>query len=78
VQSACRPQPPLKLATLPRAVAAGVQKAPKHEVAVGWAPAVRRELGGFDGGAQLEGGCDAGRMRRRICTLAQSYADAAD
>ena len=48
---------------LPRAVAAGVQKAPRHEVAGSWAPAVQRALWGFDGGAELEGGCDADRMR---------------
>ena len=47
----------------PRAVAAGVQKAPRHEVAGGWAPAVQRALWGFDGGAELEGGCNADRMR---------------
>jgi hypothetical protein len=48
---------------LPRAVAAGVQKAPRHEVAGSLALAVPRALWGFDGGAQLEGGCDAYRMR---------------
>src|ERR1700724_1010392 len=49
--------------TLPRAVAAGVQKAPRHEVAGSWGPAVQRALWGFDGGAGLGGGCDAERMR---------------
>src|SRR5207248_1757219 len=34
-----------------------------HEVAGGWAPAVQRALWGFDGGAELDGGCDATRMR---------------
>jgi hypothetical protein len=48
---------------LPRAVAAGVQKAPRHEVAGGWAPAVQRALWGFGGGAELGGGYDADRTR---------------
>src|ERR1700675_4200849 len=48
---------------LPRAVAAGAQKTPRHQVAGSWAPAVQRALWGFDGGAELEGGCDADRMR---------------
>jgi hypothetical protein len=39
------------MTTLPRAVAAGVQKAPRHEVAGSWAPVVQRALWGFDGGA---------------------------
>ena len=47
----------------PRAEAAGGRKAPRHEVAGGWALAVQRALWGFDGGAELEGGCDADRMR---------------
>jgi hypothetical protein len=51
------------MTTLPRAVAAGVQKAPRREVAGSWAPAVQRALWGFDGSAELEGGCDADRMR---------------
>ena len=48
---------------LPRAVAAGVQKAPRHEVAGSLALAVQGALWGFDSGAGLEGGCNAGRMR---------------
>ena len=51
------------MTTLPRAVAAGVQKAPRHEVAGSWAPVVQRALWGFDGGAGLEGGCKTDRMR---------------
>ena len=47
----------------PRAVAAGVQKAPRHEVAGSLALAVQRALWGFDGGAELEGGCNTDRMR---------------
>jgi len=47
----------------PRGVAAGVQKAPRHEVAGSWAPAVLRGLWGFDGGAGFEGGCNTDRMR---------------
>jgi hypothetical protein len=46
----------------PRAVAAGVQKAPRHEVAGSLALAVQRALWGFDG-AELEGGCNPDRMR---------------
>jgi hypothetical protein len=45
------------------AVAAGVQKAPRHEVAGSLALAVRRALWGFDGGAELEGGYNTDRMR---------------
>src|SRR6267142_3473760 len=51
------------MTNLPRAVAAGVQKAPRHEVAGGGAPAGQRALWGFEGGAELEGGCDADRPR---------------
>jgi hypothetical protein len=51
------------MTTLPRAVAAGVQKAPRHEVAGSWAPVVQLALWGFDGGTELEGGCDADGMR---------------
>jgi len=51
------------MTNLPRPVAAGVQKAPRHEVAGGLALAVLRALWGFDGGAGLEGGCNADRMR---------------
>jgi len=46
-----------------RAEAAGGRKAPRHEVAGGWAPVVQRALWGFDAGAELGAGCDAGRMR---------------
>jgi hypothetical protein len=48
---------------LPRTVATGVQKAPRHEVAGSLALAVQRALWGFDGGAELEGGCNTDRMR---------------
>jgi len=51
------------MTNLPRAVAAGVQKAPRHEVAGSLALAVQRALWGFDGGAELEGGCNTDRMR---------------
>jgi hypothetical protein len=47
----------------PRALVAGVQKAPRHEVAGGWAPAGQRALWGFDGGAEFGGGYDADGMR---------------
>ena len=47
----------------PSAVAAGVQKAPRHEVAGSLALAVQRALWEFDGGAELEGGCNTDRMR---------------
>ena len=49
--------------TLPRTVAAGVRKAPRHEVAGSLALAVQRALWGFDGGAEFEGGCDTDRIR---------------
>jgi len=51
------------MTTPPRAVAAGVQKAPRHEVAGNLALAVQRALWGFDSGAGLEGGCNTDRMR---------------
>jgi len=51
------------MTNLPRPVAAGVQKAPRHEVAGNWALAVQRALWGFDGGAEFEDGCDADRLR---------------
>ncbi len=51
------------MTNLPRPVAAGVQKAPRHEVAGSLALAVLRALWGFDGGAGLEGGCKTDRMR---------------
>ena len=51
------------MTNLPRAVAAGVQKAPRHEVAGSLALAVLRALWGFDSGARLEGGCNTDRMR---------------
>ena len=51
------------LTNLPRPVAAGVQKAPRHEVAGSLALAVLRALWGFDCGAGLEGGCKTDRMR---------------
>src|SRR5262249_14947905 len=39
---------------LPRADAAGVRKAPRHEIAVGGAPALQRALWGFDYGVGLQ------------------------
>jgi hypothetical protein len=42
----------------------GGRKAPRHEVAGSWAPVVQRALWGFDGGADLDVGCDADRTRR--------------
>jgi len=39
----------------PRARAAGVRKAPRHEIAVGGAPTVQRALWGFGRGVRLEG-----------------------
>jgi hypothetical protein len=48
----------------PRAEAAGGRKAPRHEVAGSWAPVVQRALWGFDGGADLDVGCDADRTRQ--------------
>ena len=44
--------------------AAGGRKAPRHEVAGSWAPVVQRALWGFDGGADLDVGCDADRTRQ--------------
>ena len=46
----------------PRAEAAGVRKAPRQEIAVGSAPAVRLALWGFSGGVRL-GMVGAGRLR---------------
>ena len=51
------------MTTVPSAVAAGVQKAPRHEVAGSLALMVQRGLWGFDSGAGLEGGCNTDRMR---------------
>jgi len=42
----------------------GGRKAPRHEVAGSWAPVVQRALWGFDGGADLDVGCDADRTRQ--------------
>ena len=54
---------------MPRAPAAGVQKAPRHEVAGSLAPAVPRALWGFDFRAGGDGGCDAGTRRPAwVCT----------
>src|ERR1700730_1290199 len=39
----------------PRAEAAGVRKAPRQEIAVGSAPAVRLALWGFSGGVRQDG-----------------------
>jgi hypothetical protein len=36
----------------------------KHEVAGSWAPVVQRALWGFDGGADLDVGCDADGTRQ--------------
>jgi len=43
----------------PRAQLAGVQKAPRHEVAASWAPSKQRALSGFYAGAALDGKRDA-------------------
>src|SRR6516162_1267614 len=43
----------------PHAQLAGVQKAPRHEVAGSWAPAKQRALCGFNVGAALDGKRDA-------------------
>ena len=51
------------MTNLPCPVAAGVQKAPRHEVAGSLALAVLRALWGFDSGTGLEGGCNTDRMR---------------
>src|SRR5450755_3701908 len=56
---------------LPRAVAVGVQKAPRHEVAGSLALAVPRALWGFDGGAQLEVDVTPTGCGRRISPLAR-------
>jgi len=50
----------------PRAQLAGVQKAPRHEVAGSWAPAKQRALSGFNAGAALDGKRDASTRRRAI------------
>jgi hypothetical protein len=44
----------------PRAQLAGVQKAPRHEVAGSWAPARQRALWRFNAGADVDDGRDAG------------------
>jgi hypothetical protein len=49
----------------PRGKAAGVRKAPRHEVAGNWALVVQRALWGFDGGAEFGDGCAADRTRQR-------------
>jgi len=49
---------------VPRAQLAGVQKAPRHEVAGSLAPAVQRALWGFNIGAALDGRRDASTRRR--------------
>jgi hypothetical protein len=49
--------------SFPRAVAADVQKAPRHEVAGSLALAVQRALWGFDSGVGPEGECNTDRMR---------------
>src|SRR6516165_3862179 len=45
---------------IPHAQGAGVQKAPRHEVAGSWAPARQRALWRFNAGADVEDGRDAG------------------
>ena len=47
----------------PRAEAAGGRKAPRHEVAGGWAPVGQRALWGLYVGAELGGGCAAVGIR---------------
>jgi len=47
----------------PHAHLAGVQKAPRHEVAGSWALAGQRALWRFNAGAGLDGGRDADRIR---------------
>jgi hypothetical protein len=47
----------------PHAQLAGVQKAPRHEVAGSWALAGQRVLWGFGVGADLDDRGDAGRIR---------------
>ena len=47
----------------PRAEGAGGRKAPRHEVAGSWALVEQLALWGFDGGAELESGCNTDRMR---------------
>src|SRR6516164_11666338 len=42
---------------------AGVQKAPRHEVAGSWAPAGQRALWGFDVSAEVDGGRNTARKR---------------
>src|SRR5216684_6218009 len=49
---------------VPHAQLAGVQKAPRHEVAGSLAPAVQRALWGFNIGAALDGRRDASTRRR--------------
>src|SRR5215468_7268379 len=44
----------------PHAQLAGVQKAPRHEVAGSWAPARQRALWGFNASADVDDGRDAG------------------
>ena len=50
----------------PQAQLAGVQKAPRHEVAGSWAPAKQRALSGFYAGAALDGKRDASTRRRAM------------
>jgi hypothetical protein len=60
----------------PQAQLAGVQNAPRHEVAGGWAPARQRALWRFNAGAALDGKREARTVtnfsvggRRRRCEL---------
>jgi hypothetical protein len=55
---------------MPLALAAGVQKAPRHEVAGSLAPAVPRALWGFDFRGVGDGGRDAGTRRPAwVCAM---------
>ena len=60
----------------PHAQLAGVQKAPRHEVAGSWAPAKQRALWGFNAGAALDGKRDA-RARRRAMSAYRGTEDSA-
>src|SRR5271166_2179694 len=47
----------------PRTQAAGVQKAPRHEVAGSWVAAGQRALWGFDASGEFAGGRETGATR---------------
>jgi hypothetical protein len=63
VLSDARDRPPPATRDARHAELAGVQKAPRHEVAGELGTGGQRALWGFDASADLEGGSDAGRMR---------------